>query len=262
MCLIIEKRRHDKVPQVLIDSAWARNHDGYGIMYIYNNRVVVHKGNKRRQLMHDLSLLRDKEAYIHLRMATHGKKDIINTHPFNCGQGVYLMHNGIVDADTSLDDNMSDTWHMVQQVFVPLLKEVSNPISTLRAPWFLELLAGYLGASNRVVLMHKHGVVVCPDNNWYTIQNLGSCKGMRVSNTYAWDYFKLEAVYNPAPVKPAWAGRTLNMNKWVHPYKELDNPYLTLIGGYPTRGMEGTETANILAINKTKLLENKALVPV
>jgi len=238
MCLIIEKRRCDTIPQALIESAWDRNHDGYGIMYRLNGRVIIHKGNKRKHLFHDLNQIRDKEAYIHLRMATHGRKNIENTHPFDCGRGVFLMHNGIVDTDTSSDSDMSDTWHMVRQVFIPLLKGVTHPMTTLRAPWFLNLLEGYLGSTNRVVLMTKHGSVVCPSNNWYTIKNLDQCKGMRVSNTYGWNYFHLEGRFSLKETEDY--NIDTPTRGWYHPYKELDNPYPI--------GIEGTKTANILKL--------------
>ena len=62
----------------------------------------------------------DKQAIIHFRWATHGKKNTDNCHPFMVADNLAVIHNGIVSIKCELNEAMSDTWHFNELVLKPM----------------------------------------------------------------------------------------------------------------------------------------------
>lgn len=110
MCLIIADVDTVGVPVEHFRLAWNSNKDGAGVMYWDSDgKLQVVKGIMTLdELLKVLEPLNGHCQFaVHFRFATHGGVSPELTHPFDIGQGSYLMHNGVVDCPKFWDG--SDT---------------------------------------------------------------------------------------------------------------------------------------------------------
>ena len=171
MCLIIHKPKGQEIPQWVIESAQEYNPDGVGIMA---------EGDSRKFLSIKPEVVRDTvngfdDCAVHFRMATHGRVDKANVHPFKMRGGAYLMHNGILHAyapKKGCKAKKSDSALFVQHFCNPMiLKNGSIPKKALEAE---------IG-SNAIAIMNKDGSIHRYGKGW------NEYKGCFMSNEYAWD---------------------------------------------------------------------------
>lgn len=111
MCVILHRLKGNNISEKHLLKAKDFNPDGFGIMYVENNKVLFEKGFiKDNELLDKIKELGDREFVLHFRIKTHGKIDKNNCHPFPVGNGVYMMHNGQLFIKTPNKDK-SDTFH-------------------------------------------------------------------------------------------------------------------------------------------------------
>ena len=103
MCVILHAQSTKDIWKIKHDikAIWQANPDGAGITYCTHGKVMLVKGlmslTSLRKALNNL--VPDKTPLsIHFRMATHGSVCAPNTHPFDCGHGCTLMHNGIISG--------------------------------------------------------------------------------------------------------------------------------------------------------------------
>ncbi len=189
MCLIIRCEKDKPLSRELLEDMQRRNDDGFGFMWIQDNKLKTHKNNSD-----DFELLWSKyeelkafNPFIHLRYKTHGLIDHTNTHPYPCGHGIYLMHNGIVNVNDSSDRDKSDTWHFIDQLIKPLIDLSPNPHKVIRSDKFRKLIENWMGNNTRMVFGDRGGFIIFNEKAWHKIDNIRTgCEGLLVSNTYAW----------------------------------------------------------------------------
>lgn len=186
MCLIVERLDPKfQLTDADLNDYFGNNPDGWGLV-LTDGSTKVFRGMTLDALKKALKVVGSKPYYLHFRMATHGRVDKSMTHPFDVfGDGrLMLIHNGIVGC-TPADKTKSDTWELARLLSTMLdHKDYSR---TVRSEGFRFLMEAYLGSSNRLVLVDKHGGVTFNDQLWHTMGD-GHLAGMRVSNTYAWSY--------------------------------------------------------------------------
>lgn len=191
MCIIIEKKAGHEICKAWHNEFWLNNSDGMGVVFWQAGKPCVFKATDKKAAHIFLQSLRDKPAIIHYRYATHGSKGLDMVHPFEIIKGVYLIHNGIVDAPQDTDKSQSDTARLARHVLRPLLNDSINPCEFIRSPAFRFLFESLLGSSNRAVICDAMGYVTYNDNLWHTLSEdenkAGTLAGARLSNTYAWD---------------------------------------------------------------------------
>lgn len=190
MCLIIETRNNILIPKEVMGDMYRRNDDGYGLMYLKDGVVVGEKyqGKSLDQLYARYLETREYEPYIHLRMKTHGDINEGQSHPFDCGHGIWLMHNGVMDTQGE-DKSKSDTWYFANEYLRPIFDQAKDPIELLKERPFQAFITRFIGSGNRIVMMAP-GVpgLRFNNNSWHKITNEETgCVGMMVSNTYAWN---------------------------------------------------------------------------
>lgn len=207
MCLIIDRATtRPTLPHAFLADVWTRNSDGWGMMHLHRGRVYVRKGLDFPGLLRAVSDAGDRPYWLHFRMATHGDVSLANTHPFDCGHGIFMMHNGIIGTsayedymfpltdEPSLADEFliepeqSDTAQFIAEIVRPLLDGAKNPIRFLHSKIFEELIEKYVGHSNRLTFLSPHGHVIINPDTWHVINRAYGLKGLRVSNTYAWKH--------------------------------------------------------------------------
>ena len=187
MCLIITLESGQTVPEWVIESALEYNADGLGIMAQGKARKFMGiKASHAKQLINEEFLGVDRA--VHFRMATDGKINKANCHPFPLKNRGYLMHNGILSAyRTTKDSAKSDTRRFVEEFCnVKIAKHGSIPTSDLEK----EIVG------NAICLMDKSGNISRYGSRWVEYF------GCWFSNEYAWD----APVKYPTRVKskPSW----------------------------------------------------------
>jgi predicted glutamine amidotransferase len=101
MCIIIHQRKGKRnVTREEFNTSWSNNPDGFGIMYHAYGSVLTGKALNIQDAwdLYQEALERggtDTDYVLHFRMATHGEVTLSNCHPFPCGNGKYLVHNGV-----------------------------------------------------------------------------------------------------------------------------------------------------------------------
>lgn len=204
MCLIIRCETDKPISKLLLANMQKRNDDGFGFMFIKDNKIKTYKDHSSdfEKLWEKYEEFKEFNPFIHLRYKTHGEIDWTNTHPYNCGHGIYLMHNGVINVDDSTDKSKSDTWHYIDQLIKPLIEIVPNPHELIRSKKFKKIMEQQLGSNNRMVFGDRGGFVAFGEKNWHKITNEKTgCKDMWVSNTYAWDAYSFDPDPKPVVIK-------------------------------------------------------------
>jgi len=186
MCLIVHSDVSDYSylldNQKILDGIADRNPDGFGVMYQVNgvtksSKGLVSKGTIRKiiEKIHNSS---PNPSFLHWRLATSGKVDKDNSHPFEIGENTFIAHNGVLGKEYQpKGDDRNDT-----RVFLD--KEMLGKEKLIFDKAFKKDIEAKLGNKNKLAIM---------SGDKYTIYNRG--KGIEYedlwfSNTYAWDYPK------------------------------------------------------------------------
>lgn len=167
-----------------------RNNDGFGFMLAVDGRMHVEKSMGSDTDF--IAMWRKYEASghpfaAHLRMRTHGDRDLSNCHPYMVldeasGNEMWMMHNGVLSYGNSSNVKMSDTWHFIKDFLSPLLDPAEGGDPTLiYTPQFKSILGGCIGSSNKFVFLDNQGRVSTINRSSGIEWN-----GMWLSNTYAW----------------------------------------------------------------------------
>ena len=117
MCVIIYKPSKATITKKTLSGCWQDNPDSGGFMFADNDKLNVIKGflsfrkfyKRYRECERKYP---DSNFVIHFRIATHGKIDYANSHPFYVGKNVGFAHNGVLGCMTDLlptSGNKSDT---------------------------------------------------------------------------------------------------------------------------------------------------------
>lgn len=160
MCIAIYKPEGYTLLPETLETCWDNNPDGAGFMYAEKNKLIIVKG-----LMSFVEFLtaytphENKQLVLHFRIATHGKTNQENTHPFSISKNLGLIHNGIINKVTcDINKDMSDTWHFIEKYIKPFQEYCFHP-------QFKELIEDFIG-HNKFILLNNFGE--------YTIYNESS----------------------------------------------------------------------------------------
>lgn len=167
MCIAIHKPAGKSIDRETLFSCWCGNAHGAGIAYVKDGALHIVKGlmtfGKFWKAYNDHNINK-YQALVHFRLATHGGRDEINTHPFEVTPNLALIHNGIISTLKETDRRMSDTWHFAQ--FMKHI--VKGSADAWKDPKIkheieLEILHPY----NKVAFLHADGTFeIYNRNNW------------------------------------------------------------------------------------------------
>lgn len=155
MCLAVCKPSGVKPNWQALENGFYNNPHGAGFAVSTGRDVSIHKGfftfTAFREAFEPFA---KSNALIHFRFATHGLRDEGNCHPFAVNEGLAMIHNGILDIDTSEDRTKSDTYHYVQSVLKPLSK---GDAKFYRRPHIRFMGAAAIGSNNKFAFLGKGG---------------------------------------------------------------------------------------------------------
>jgi len=151
MCIIIVNKQSTLSKETLHE-CWNRNPEGSGLLWTENNKLMTYKTLTAFSNFYDkYKEIRKQEGVIilHSRIATEGKVDRINCHPFLVNENLGFCHNGIIDTGYETKD-CSDTYTFNEVV----LKELQ--VDFLQNPAIMMMLAEYIGKS-KLALLNNEG---------------------------------------------------------------------------------------------------------
>lgn len=197
MCLLAHKPASVRFSHDDIADIYAKNEDGFGVMYAENR--TLHTEKIVGSLDDVWKLYKEHEhrdLLMHFRMRTHGNIDYANCHPYwvfgpefegeETIMPIALMHNGVLSTGNAKDASKSDTWHYIRDYIRPCLKD---NYELLLEPAFQDLVSKHIGASNKFALLTAEGhcVIINRSSGVDWKRDDGT---VWMSNTYAWSSHK------------------------------------------------------------------------
>ncbi len=140
MCLLIVKPADvaiDSIPQLCAKANRAHD-DGFGVAYVRDGDIIVHKGllsvKDQCDAIDDIGMA---PALIHWRAATSGEVDAVRCHPFVLADGSAIAHNGILN-DIVIPKGMSDTERLAElagdcDTFIRVARTLAGPCNKFAA---------------------------------------------------------------------------------------------------------------------------------
>ena len=189
MCIIIQGKTKDFTKKIL-SRAYSNNADGFGLMYLKNNKIVAEKiypktfkdvrklFKKHRDLTEEIAL--------HFRICTNGNKNKFNSHPFNVFDydfkyQMFLMHNSPQLPCYQKSKKYSDTFYFTKQILSPIL---TKDISLLKKDSFKNTLEEIINieTDSKILLLDTYTNKYTFLGKWY--EEKDQLKSLKISNTY------------------------------------------------------------------------------
>jgi glutamine amidotransferase len=132
------------------------NADGHGYAIVADGRIIVGRGLDDDDVIERFAAARRMNpqgpALFHSRIATAGRVNIANCHPFYVGDDsqTVLAHNGILPAKAQpylWDTKRSDT-RILAEVLLP-----KGRVSTIRSRRGRQRICNWMGGSNKIVVL-------------------------------------------------------------------------------------------------------------
>lgn len=163
MCIAIRKPRNVEIDEATLRRCFIANPHGAGFVALVENKdgstgLVIQKGFFTIE-----SFLAAYKPYakhfclVHFRIATSGKRDKFNCHPWELRAGGHryaIIHNGRLEHPSS--ETMSDTGHFVKEALRPVLEKHPDFPFTKGGH---EALVKAIGPKNKLVILRDDGRV-------------------------------------------------------------------------------------------------------
>ena len=168
MCIAIFLPSYKKLDFATLKRCDAANPDGFGFAFFDDKMLRIQKYvepqlNDMDKHINDFISLRerfiDKPFLVHFRIATHGKITTRCCHPFKINDDMVFCHNGILRYDYGVNatSNDSDTMMFNKNILQKLDKETLNNVIKRKDKAMKQLLEGYIGGGNKMILLNREG---------------------------------------------------------------------------------------------------------
>lgn len=184
MCLAIAKLAGAEIPVEHLKTGFKNNDDGAGFSVVNKGRLITKKGFWNfYDFWQAFEPYQLDPAIIHFRLATAGKINKKNCHPFEMCHGLYsVIHNGILPHPST--EFRSDTHCFVYDVLEPLARK-----GELFTQEMFEMLEEHIGPYNKLCFLDRAGEIFIINEKqgdwegdiWYS--NWSYC-----SNYYGYSY--------------------------------------------------------------------------
>jgi predicted glutamine amidotransferase len=172
MCIAILNTPNNILPFDTIESSLYSNPDGFGLIATDRGKLIIQKSMSiNPDKIYGIYLkhredLPDSNIVLHFRIATAGKVNIENCHPFQVRPDLAFVHNGIIGQGSR---KHSDTY-----LFNETLKKL--PSSFLSNSGTVDLIKRSIGASKLVFLSDMNEATIINEDmghsdtfgNWYS----------------------------------------------------------------------------------------------
>lgn len=213
MCLLLFKPADKIVPDKHLVIADRNNPHGCGIAVAMGDKIIIEKAPSwgAEEIIKLLAKYEGHPAIVHFRFATHGSKNVENTHPFRLNEEWVAAHNGVISNVKTLHDE-SDTRAFLRLNVIPILENQWK----LTDDDVIKLLAQEMGIGNKMTFMDKTGNIAIAnedqghwkDGIWYSNHGYGACNYYGMDDDYDyeqayWDSRAYHGSTNYHPVTPA-----------------------------------------------------------
>lgn len=174
MCIAILNTK-GKLSKETFNTCWGNNPDGAGIAWAEDGVVHTYKEMKSPKAIYKKysevrKRLPNNNMLIHFRIATHGRVNETNCHPFKVNNKLAFVHNGMIDGNgLTKSTEFSDTY-LFNQLFLQKL-----PKDFINNDAILNLMSEYIGYSKLIFLDAKDNWAIVNENlgewdgdNWYS----------------------------------------------------------------------------------------------
>ena len=134
MCIIAMIPAGKQINKNTLENMTNNNPDGSGIAWIQDNKIKTYKtmdNNKfiNKALEVQSKFCKDSDILIHCRIATSGKTDLDNCHPFKISNDTVFAHNGILNC-VEATNKVSDTRMFNKALLKQLKPEFLDNVTT------------------------------------------------------------------------------------------------------------------------------------
>lgn len=177
MCIVVIKNKGVDLPEYdVLKNCFQNNPDGSGFVINRSNKNYIYKGfftfNGFYNAFQSMNPSKNDIIIFHFRIATHGKVNAYNCHPFpiqknfkNMKKTFYitdsnvLIHNGKLDIQIK-NNKYSDSMHFAKKLYGFDYKKNKNIIEFLIRPTQYNL------KGNRIVIMNNYGNIEKFGTGW------------------------------------------------------------------------------------------------
>jgi len=157
MCVIVYKPKKATITKRVLRQCWDANPDSVGFMFAVDGELIIQKGYiSFRTFYKDYRKqenIHNENFVLHFRIATHGKINETNCHPFVVNKNIGFVHNGILNC-VHATKSKSDTSVFCTQVLKKL------PINFLNRTEYRVLLESVCKAeSSKFAFLNNRGTV-------------------------------------------------------------------------------------------------------
>jgi len=177
MCVICHKPKGSNITKKRAKRLWKINSDGGGFAFINpDNKLETYKSLKFEEWWKLFSPKQQEyktDFLVHMRIKTHGNKDLANTHPFQVNESTVMAHNGVFNNVPEYKDGRADTKVFIDEVLPEL------PANWLDSYYLTSMVENFIGFSklmfltvdpnlkeNVYILNKKKGVTI--DKMWFS----------------------------------------------------------------------------------------------
>ena len=197
MCIAILKPKGVSISKEILETCHNNNKDGMGFSYIDGDKMYIKKFMKFDEFYKEFEKVQDKSTMlIHFRIATHGKVEVKNCHPFWLNHRMALIHNGVISGYGD-KNSKTDTQDFIDKVIGNISwKEWKNPC-------YRELVGKAIGYSKLAILDITGNYYIINENLgewsdgiWYSNQSYKpkQTTSYVVNRDYnAWDMYSEES---------------------------------------------------------------------
>ncbi len=182
MCVAIYLPATAVIDEETLKKCYTRNKDSIGYCFVKAGKVCIRKFLAYDEFIAKYRLDKaanpDEDFIIHFRIATSGKIDLANCHPFKVTEKVAMVHNGIL-ASCLFKGNVkeSDTNQFCQSL-APLLEIPKN----WNNMFFWRMVQETISTGNKMIFMRNDGEVKIVN------ENAGTWRGGIWFSNMHWDY--------------------------------------------------------------------------
>lgn len=139
-------------------NCWNANPDGAGLTYFDGEQIQIVKEMKSVKLFYnEYADIRKKhpsiDIAIHFRIATHGKINATNCHPFKINKKSAFIHNGMINA-IEKSAEYSDTYLFNEIILKKLPANFVNNSATI------DLISNFIGYSKLVIISGNDSLII------------------------------------------------------------------------------------------------------
>ena len=209
MCIAIYLPEFKEISEETLKICNDANPDGFGFAFFNDkNELVLNKEVDEKKILRKIKvfpLVRKNFIHrpflIHFRIATHGKISQRCCHPFKVDNDLVFCHNGVLPHSygTTKDSKSSDTMMFNKNILQRIEKKDINKMMEGNNQILKDLLEGYIGDRNKVILLDSM------DNVQILNEKVGIWdKGIWFSND---SYKKRKPIFNYGSYGGYWQGQ-------------------------------------------------------